>query len=73
MERERIIVEILAVGVMNHGPSTVKRTNREFTNWDFRGRANKSGPPLVRNQVYGLLTRLIAPEELIKSRLLNVY
>ena len=50
MEGERVIVEILAVGVMNHGPSTVKRTNREFTNWDFRGRANKSGSPLSRNQ-----------------------
>ena len=37
MERERVIVEILAVGVMNHGPSTVERLNWEFASWDFRG------------------------------------
>ena len=59
MEGEHVIVEILAVSVMNHGPSTVKRPNREFINWDFRGRANKSGSPLARSQVYGLLTHPI--------------
>ena len=59
MTIEGVIVAVLAVGVMNHGPSTVKRPNREFTNWDFRGRANKSGSPLARSQVYGLLTHPI--------------
>ena len=50
MEGERVIVEILAVGVMNHGPSTVERPNREFASWDFRGRPNKSSSPLLRSQ-----------------------
>ena len=43
MERERVIVEILAVGVMNHGPSTVERANRSR---DFGGKTNKSISPL---------------------------
>ena len=50
MEGKRVIVEILAVGVMNHGPSTVERPNREFASWDFRGRPNKSSSPLLRSQ-----------------------
>ena len=50
MEGERVIVEILAVGVMNHGPSTVECPNREFAGWDFRGRPNKSSSPLLRSQ-----------------------
>ena len=52
MEGKRVIVEILAVGVMNHGPSTVERLNREFASWDFRGRPNKSSSPFA-HQVCG--------------------
>ena len=40
MTLKGVIVAILAVGVMNHGPSTVEHRNREFTSWDFRERAN---------------------------------
>ena len=44
MGRNRVIVAMLAVGVMNHGRSTVERPNREFAGWDFRG---KTKNPLV--------------------------
>ena len=63
MGRGRVIVAILAVGVMNHGPSTVERPNREFGSWDFRGRPNKSSSPLLRNQILTWST----PHSLLRS------
>ena len=47
MERERVIVEILAVGVVNHAPSTVGRAKRSR---DFGGKTNNSISPLARFQ-----------------------
>ena len=43
----RVIVARLAVGVMNHGPSTVERANRSR---DFRGEINKIVFPLCAFQ-----------------------
>ena len=43
MGRERVIVAILAVDIINHGPSTVERAKRSR---DFGGETNKSISPL---------------------------
>ena len=47
MERERVIVEILAVGAINHGPSTLERAKRSR---DVGGETNKSISPLCAFQ-----------------------
>ena len=44
MERDRVIVDIFAAGVMNHGPSTVER--RSY----FRGKTNSPFREGARNQ-----------------------
>ena len=46
MERKHVVVAILAGGVMNHGPSTAKRLNREFGNWILGEEPTKAVPPL---------------------------
>ena len=47
MGRDRVIVVILAVGVMHRGPSTVERAKRSR---DFGGETNKSISPLCAFQ-----------------------
>ena len=56
---EGVIVAILAIGVMNHGPSAVECPNREVASWDFRGTANKSSSPLSRNQLDDLYSTTV--------------
>ena len=40
MRLKGVIVAILAIGDMNHMPSMVERSNREFASWNLRRRTN---------------------------------